>query len=355
MALLWQAKSLKDFSRLELVRSAQAQDFGNGAFRAEVRFGDVFPGYTEQRSLWDVSQHLFHEGGESWFGLSVMLPADWIGWFPKNDELGNWPGNHDALKGGMHGGSFFEWHHGPENGDWGDPNLGGSAPLYVVATDTAIKLYLVDPVVGPRPDAIWNVVPSLERQRFYDLVIGALWSTDPKKGWVEAYADGKQVAPRFLTSTLYPLPRPPTFVYAQAGIYRRDFIGNPTLTWPADAKPGVSYPPLYVPKKGAKVFQDGGGLPQSVQLKNLRLGTAKEDVMTLPTDTGKADAGATTAASAPPTPAAAAATPTNFDATKPSVNPNDGAAQLMATRDALQVQVAAINAVLSKGAYKPAG
>src|SRR3954470_15676371 len=139
MPLLWQAKSLKDFTRLEQARPAQAQELGNGAFRAEVRFGDVVSGYTDSRTLWDVSQHLFHEGDESWFGLSVTIPQDWIGWFPKNDELGNWPGNHDTLKGGQHGGSFFEWHHGPENGNWNDPNLGGSAPLYVVATDKDVK------------------------------------------------------------------------------------------------------------------------------------------------------------------------------------------------------------------------
>lgn len=310
MSLLWQAKSLKDFTRLEIVRAAQAQDFGGGTFRAEVRYGDVVPGYSDSRSLWDVSQHLFHEGDESWFGLSVMLPADWIGWFPKNDELQNWPGNRDTLKGGQHGGSFFEWHHGPENGNWNDPMLGGSAPLYCVATDKDIKLYLVDPAVGPRPDALWTAVPGYERGRSYDLMIGTLWSADPKRGWVEAYRDGLPVVPRFATSTLYPPPRPPTFVYAQVGLYRRGFIGDPSLTWIADAKPGTTYPPLYVPKMGARVFPPSGGLPQGVQLKNLRLGNAKEDVMAaMPTDPGKLDTGSEEPALTPTPAAPASATP----------------------------------------------
>jgi hypothetical protein len=341
MALIWQAKSLKDFTRLEQARPAQAQELGNGAFRAEVRFGDMVSGYTDSRTLWDVSQHLFHEGDESWFGLSVTIPQDWIGWFPKNDELGNWPGNHDTLKGGQHGGSFFEWHHGPENGNWNDPNLGGSAPLYVVATDKDVKLYLVDPAVGPRPDATWNVVPNYERGVPHDLVVGTRWSVDPRKGWVEVYADGKQIVPRFATSTLYPPPRPPTFVYAQIGLYRRGFIGDPSLTWPADGRQGVTYPPLFRPKAGTKVFTDGGGLPQTLQLQNLRLGKAKEDVMALPTDTGKADAGATPA----PTPTTTTPPPAP-GATTASVQ--EYAACLIQTRNAMQAQIDTINRLLGK-------
>lgn len=279
MSPLWQAKSLNDFSRLEIVRAAQAQDLGGGAFRAEVRFGDVVPGYSDSRSLWDVSQHLFHEGDESWFGFTVTFPNDWIGWHPKNDELSNWPGNRFILKGGQHGGSIFEWHHGPEDNNWNDPNLGGSAPLYVVATDRDIKLYLVDPAIGPRPDAMWTLVADFTRGRAYDIVIGNCWSVNPQMGWVEAYADGAQVVAPFNTSTLYPPPRPPTFVYAQCGIYRRGFIGDPSLAWPVDARPGVTYPPYYVPKKGSAVFTDGGGLPQSVKLENLRLDRTKDAVM----------------------------------------------------------------------------
>jgi hypothetical protein len=339
---LWQAKSLKDFTRLEQARPAQAQDLGNGAFRAEVRFGDVVPGYTDSRTLWDVSQHLFHEGDESWFGLSVTIPADWIGWFPKNDELGNWPGNRFILKGGQHGGSFFEWHHGPENGDWNDPMLGGSAPLYVVATDRDIKLYLVDPAVGPRPDATWTLVADFERGRPYDIVIGNFWSTDPRKGWVEAHTDAQQVVPRFLTSTLYPPPRPPTFVYAQVGLYRRGFIGDPTIAWPQDAKPGTSYPPRFVPRKGMHVYPEAGGYPQTLQLQDLRLGRAKEDVMR-PIDVVKPDPPAPDPAPDPVTPDVPAE-----PAEKPSIDPVAGASLLMRIRDD-------INALLGKGPYKPAG
>jgi hypothetical protein len=344
LPLLWQAKSLKDFTRLELVRPEQAQDYGTGTFRAEVKFGDVVPGMTEQRSLWDISQLAFREGDESAFGVSLMLDGSWIGWFPKNDELGNWPGDPLTGKGGIHGGSFLEFHHAPNDGNWNNLKP-GSAPFYLGATGTHWRAYLLDAnpnggnFGGLRPDATW--LRPMSRWQWTDFVIHALWSTDPAKGYIEIFVDGAPWVPRFKAATLYPS----TFVYPQIGIYRRDFIGDPNLRWQAPARTGVTYPAGFFPAAGARVFPIDGGYPQSVSFRNARIGNALEDVM-----------------ATPPTPAPTPATPgpANFDPSQPSVNPNAGAKELMATRDALvtligtlQTRVNAINGLLSQGGYKP--
>ena len=297
MALVWQAKSLKDFTRLELVRPEQAQDLGGGTFRAEVRFGDQVPGYSDTRSLWDISQLAFREGDECAFGIEINLPSDWIGWFPKNDELASWPAR------GIHGGSFLEFHHAPNDGNWAALRP-GSAPFYLWATDKSFNAYLLetDPTSanfgGLRADHTWTLAP-IARGTWQSFVVHYGFSTDPAKGFVEILADGKTVVPRTAAGTLYPN----TFCYPQVGIYRRGFIGDPSLKWASGASTGIVYPAGFFPATGSRVFPKDDGYPQSVQFRNLRIGRTVGDVMATPTTTGATTPSGGTATPAP-TPAA---------------------------------------------------
>jgi hypothetical protein len=350
LALLWQARSLKDFSKLEIVRPEQAQDLGGGHFRAEVKFGDLQAGYSDTRCHWDISQLAGREGTEWAFGLEILIPQDWIGWFPKDDELGNWPGDSAKATGGIHGGTFMEFHHAPNDGNWNNLRP-GSAPFYLGGTDRSFLAYLLetDPASsnfgGLRPEATWFPKPIV-RGQWTEFVVHVLWSNDPARGYIEVLADGQQVVPRFTSRTLYPN----TFVYPQVTLYRRRFIGDPSLRWQAPARPGVTYPAGFVPAVGARVFPRDDGYVQSVEFRNLRIGNTVEDVMAAPAGTGT-----TTPAGGTATPAPAPAPTT---ATMSAAQKADWLKTLQDARDVLQAQAKAlqasadtITAQLNRGTY----
>ena len=381
MAVIWKAPLLRgeaslkgncapntdDFCVCEVVHAAQAQILPGPVLRLANNYFDgqyrnPYSGqlYTERRAMLD-SPTFIRNGDEIWWRTPVRLPADWIGWFPKWDELNNWPGNPDKLSGGHDGGALYQIHHMPpdgQNGDWSKLTI-GSAPLYVYATHKDI-LVEVNAANGAR--TILPLVRNFERTRRYEIVLHVRWHPDPTQGFVEAFVDGVQAIPFTPMATSYN----GVALYAIIGFYRREHVGDPSLTWPSDAKPGVDYLG-FVPKKGARVFPRDDGYPQSVEYpvmdRPIMIATAREDVMVAPTDTGKADGGAT--APSPVTgPAPSTAKKKNsapLDPGKPSVQPNDGAAALMTIRDGLealkdprvQPQIDAANKLLGNGPWTP--
>jgi hypothetical protein len=333
--LIWQstdtfpvgAKGIDGFSQLESVRPEQYIVAG-GKLRCEVKFPDHVQGLSESRCLLDVGQLQGVEGDEWWIYCPVTVPTNWIGRFPKWDELATWVKT-AGKSGYVNGGTFFEIHHGPLNGDWN--SIGGSAPMYFGADDKNLIGFLVDPKTQEaRPDATWALAP-ITKGKEQVVLIHVKLSTNPSVGFIEIFVDGKNVVQLFRAATMYP----GTYMYPVFGIYRRGFIGDPSLLWPPNT-----------PAAGQRVFPDNDGIPQAYTFSPLKIGKTKESVMPA----------ATTPAPTPtPTPApspAPAGTPA------PSVSPTDGATQLMATRDwltsqisAMQSQVDAINGLLNKGRW----
>jgi hypothetical protein len=301
--------------------------------------------YSDQRACTSTPGRLIARAKTEWWLRWFMLVDDsWIGRFPKQDELQSWindPVNGAALDGG----SGVQFHHGYDD----HRTEQGSAPLYTGIDDKGPWCKLVNGATSTEKKRF--VKQPLQRNHAYEWLLHVVHDTDPASGLVELWIDGEAIAIGYHTDTMYP----GTFNYLIACIYRRWSIGSPTyqdgspLVWPADAKAGVKYPALFTPKKGARVYDDFG-MPQSHYIGGLCVGATRDAVVNLyPTTRGGSVATTTTPAA-----------PANFDPAQPSVNPNAGAKQLMATRDALVAQVAAvqaqidaINALLSKGAYKP--
>ena len=204
---------------------------GRYAARFEVKYGDVYRSYSDSRSLMTGPTTLWeNEGNERWYRWQAMWPADWVGSYPKWDELAN-PSARSAA------GSLVEWHH--------DANGGietGSAPLYIGADDSNLWLCLVDQATSTcreRP----NLMP-MQRGHWHDFVLHAKWSSDPSVGFLEIWIDGVLVMPMHVTSTMYPGMRN----YLIVGLYRNGAIGDPNLRYPngayvygSDGTPGVAY------------------------------------------------------------------------------------------------------------------
>ncbi|TMD18082.1 MAG: hypothetical protein E6I99_16245 [Chloroflexi bacterium] len=117
--------------QIQVVPDPVAQ--GKYAVRFEVKYGDLFSYYSDSRSMLSGPPALWEdEGNERWYRWQALWPQDWVGSYPKWDELWN-PSARSW------GGSLVVWHH--------DANGGverGSAPLYIGAEDTDIWLCLVD-------------------------------------------------------------------------------------------------------------------------------------------------------------------------------------------------------------------
>ena len=215
--------------QIQAVPSPSVQ--GKYAARFEVKYGDVYRNYSDSRSLMTGPTTLWeNEGNERWYRWQAMWPADWVGSYPKWDELANPDARSPA-------GSLLEWHH--------DANGGvesGSAPLYIGADDSNIWLCLVDQATSncrERP----NLMP-MQRGHWHDFVLHAKWSSDPSVGYLEIWIDGVLVMPRHVTSTMYPGMRN----YLIVGLYRNGEIGDPNLRYPngsyvygSDGTPGVAY------------------------------------------------------------------------------------------------------------------
>ncbi|MFL5437948.1 MAG: polysaccharide lyase [Myxococcales bacterium] len=204
---------------------------GHNAVRFEVKYGDQYRTYSDERSLLSPPLTLWEdEGNDRWYRWQVLWPQDWVGSYPKWDELGTPSSRNNA-------GSIVEWHH--------DANGGvesGSAPLYFRGEDKYITMCLVDQRTSACRETI-NLA-ELQRGHWHDFVMHAKWSSDPKIGFLEIWIDGVNVLPKHMASNKYPGMRN----YLLIGLYRNAHIGDPNLLYPdgthvygTDGTPGVAY------------------------------------------------------------------------------------------------------------------
>ena len=204
---------------------------GHNAVRFEVKYGDNYRSYSDERSLLSPPLTLWEdEGNERWYRWQAMWPLDWIGSYPKWDEIGTPSSRSNA-------GSIVEWHH--------DANGGvesGSAPLYFRGEDKYITMCLVDQATSACRETL-NLA-ELQRGHWHDFVMHAKWSADPKIGYLEIWIDGVNVLPKHMTSNKYPRMKN----YLLIGLYRNAHIGDPNLLYPdgthvygTDGAPGVAY------------------------------------------------------------------------------------------------------------------
>ncbi|HYZ89359.1 MAG TPA: heparin lyase I family protein [Myxococcales bacterium] len=217
--------------QIQLVSDPAFQGHGLAA-RFEVRFGDVYSTYSDSRSVITPPASMWEdEGSEKWYRWQAMWPDNWVGDYPKWDELT------DGAR--SWAGSLVEWHH-----DANGQVETGSAPLYIGANNTNIWMCLVDPATRSGCREMLNLTPLL-RNHWHDFVMHAKWSSDPSVGYVEMWIDGVNVLPKHVTSNKYPGMRN----YLIVGLYRNYYIGDPNLLWPNgtrvyptnDGTPGVAY------------------------------------------------------------------------------------------------------------------
>jgi len=203
---------------------------GHHAVRFEVKYGDVYSTYSDERSLLSPPLQMWEdEGNERWYRWQVMWPQDWVGSYPKWDELGTPASRNNA-------GSIVEWHH--SNGGFES----GSAPLYFRGGDKFIEICLVDHATSACRETI--ELTELLRGHWHDFVMHAKWSSNPDVGFLEIWIDGVNVLPKHMASNKYPGMRN----YLLIGLYRNVHIGDPNLLYPdgthvygTDGAPGVAY------------------------------------------------------------------------------------------------------------------
>ena len=113
--------------QIQLVSDLAFQGHGLAA-RLEVKFGDVYGGYSDERTLITPPNSMWEDpGNERWYRWQAMWPDGWVGDYPKWDQLTDPTARSSA-------GSIVEWHH---DGD-------GPAPLYIGANNTNLWMCLVD-------------------------------------------------------------------------------------------------------------------------------------------------------------------------------------------------------------------
>jgi MYXO-CTERM domain-containing protein len=216
--------------QIQLVSDPAFQGHGLAA-RLEVKFGDQYGGYSDERTLITPPPTMWEdEGNERWYRWQAMWPDGWVGDYPKWDELMT-PSSRSSA------GSIVEWHH--------DANGGvetGSAPLYIGANNTNIWMCLVDQATSTCRESL-NLA-TLLRGHWHDFVMHAKWSSDPSVGFLEIWIDGVNVVPMHRGPNKYPGMRN----YLMVGLYRSGHIGDPNLTYPngthvygTDGTPGVVY------------------------------------------------------------------------------------------------------------------
>jgi hypothetical protein len=205
---------------------------GHGlAARLEVKFGDVYSDYSDARTLITPPWQMWEdEGSERWYRWQALWPDDWVGDYPKWDELTN-PNARSP------GGSLIVWHH-----DANGQVETGSAPLYIGADNKNITMCLVDQATSTCRETI--VLTPLLRNHWHDFVFHAKWSSDPTVGFLEMWIDGANVLPLHRGPNKYPGMRN----YPCVGLYRSGHIGDPNLLYPdgthvygTDGTPGVIY------------------------------------------------------------------------------------------------------------------
>lgn len=272
--------------QIQIVDDPVAQ--GHHAARFEVKYGDVYSNYSDSRSVMSGPINLWEdEGNERWYRWQALWPKDWVGSYPKWDELSNPAARSWA-------GSLVEWHH--------DANGGvenGSAPLYIGADDQNIWLCLVDQATSACKERM-NIAP-LERAHWHDFILHAKWSSDASVGFIEIWIDGKLVLPKHFAANKYPGMRN----YLIVGLYRNGHIGDPNLLYPngthvygTDGQPGVAYlDGFIVGKTQAAVLSEGPFGPPAPPAPPADTGT---------TAPAPQDPGAATPPANPPAPTATA-------------------------------------------------
>jgi len=215
--------------QIQIVPDPVAQ--GNTAARFEVKFGDAYSYYSDSRTLMTGPETLWeNEGDEKWYRWQALWPQDWVGSYPKWDQLSDPSARSSA-------GSIVEWHH--------DANGGvesGSAPIYIGANDTDITICIVDQATSVCRETI--TLAKLQRSHWHDFILHAKWSSNPSVGYLEIWIDGVNVLPKHFGSNKYPNMRN----YMVVGLYRNGHIGDPNLLWPdgshvygTNGTPGVVY------------------------------------------------------------------------------------------------------------------
>jgi MYXO-CTERM domain-containing protein len=216
--------------QIQLVSSPAFAGHGLAA-RLEVKFGDVYSTYSDERTMITPPVSMWEdEGNERWYRWQVMWPDGWVGDYPKWDELTKPNARSSA-------GSIVEWHH-----DANGQVESGSAPLYIGANNTDIWLCLVDQATSTCRETF--TLATLLRGHWHDFVMHAKWSSDPKVGFLEIWIDGTNVLPLHPCANKYPGMRN----YLSVGLYRNGHIGDPNLLYPdgthvygTDGTPGVAY------------------------------------------------------------------------------------------------------------------
>jgi hypothetical protein len=216
--------------QIQLVSSPAFEGHGLAA-RLEVKFGDVYSTYSDERTMITPPVSMWEdEGNERWYRWQVMWPDGWVGDYPKWDELTKPNARSSA-------GSIVEWHH-----DANGQVETGSAPLYIGANNTNIWLCLVDQATSTCRETF--TLATLLRGHWHDFVMHAKWSSDPKVGFLEIWIDGTNVLPLHPCANKYPGMRN----YLSVGLYRNAHIGDPNLLYPdgthvygTDGTPGVAY------------------------------------------------------------------------------------------------------------------
>lgn len=194
---------------VQAVRDEQIQvvpaPFGQ-ALRFEVRHDDVYRTYSDSRALITGPAEMWEdEGNERWYRWRAMWPPGWVGSYPKWDEPGARSG----------AGSSLEWHHEP----FGGGVETGSAPLYIWADEVSVRMGLVDQKTSTFRKTL--VLAPLKLDHWYEFLFHIIWSSDKKKGLIEAFADG--VAAFVVNDyTMYLNTR----MYPVAGLYRNGHIGE---------------------------------------------------------------------------------------------------------------------------------
>jgi uncharacterized protein (TIGR03382 family) len=221
----------------QIVRPAQIQLVTDPAFeghglaaRFEVKFGDVYSTYSDERTLISPPLTMWEdEGNERWYRWQALWPDNWVGDYPKWDELT------DGARSSA--GSILEWHQ-----DANGQVETGPAPLYIGANDTNITMCLVDYVTRACRESL--TLATLLRNHWHDFVMHAKWSSDPNVGFLEMWIDGVNVLPMHPGANKYPGMKN----YLIVGLYRSGHIGDPNLLWPdgthvygTDGTPGVVY------------------------------------------------------------------------------------------------------------------
>ena len=217
--------------QIQLLTDPAFQGHGLAA-RLEVKFGDVYRTYSDERTMITPPNSMWEdEGNERWYRWQAMWPDGWVGDYPKWDEL-NTPTARSSA------GSIVEWHH-----DANGQIETGSAPLYIGANNTNLWMCLVDQATSTCRESL-NLAP-LQRGHWHDFVMHAKWSSDPTVGFLEMWIDGVNVLPLHRAMNKYPGMRN----YLSVGLYRNGRIGDPNLVYPGtnthvygtDGTPGVAY------------------------------------------------------------------------------------------------------------------